>query len=255
MIYHILNGDALAEKFPDNEIDGQLIVIREAFIEGPLCVDFNEECRQKRKEFVMHSYDADPEQYENQFISQLRIMDTIRDEDEVCLWFEDDLFCLTNLWFSIAYISRRSKPMMYRIFPDKDEKHWSGFGRAHKKDLLRHYHNRQLISKEDIELSNQLWEAYVKNDRGQLRNLSFNETTAFRHLPQVIQAHLDRNPEDESTGRPQEKLITILENGTSNFYEIYEEFLKTESIYGFGDMQVLNLLREMEIDFEGEMEV
>lgn len=36
MIYNILNGDALAYSFPDAKIEGDMIVVREALIDGDL---------------------------------------------------------------------------------------------------------------------------------------------------------------------------------------------------------------------------
>jgi hypothetical protein len=36
MKFHILNGDALAAEFPIDGIPGEIIVIREAFIDGPV---------------------------------------------------------------------------------------------------------------------------------------------------------------------------------------------------------------------------
>lgn len=34
MIYNILNGDSLAYSFPDTKIEGDVIVVREALIDG-----------------------------------------------------------------------------------------------------------------------------------------------------------------------------------------------------------------------------
>src|SRR5689334_20345043 len=124
MKYHVLNGDALAENFPVNEIPGEIIVIREAFIEGPLSTDFTKEYWEKRSAFIHSSYHATPEEYEVQFLSQLPLLDSIQDEDEVFLWFEDDLFCVVNMLFVIAYVSGRSHPDFYRIFPNADNKMW-----------------------------------------------------------------------------------------------------------------------------------
>ncbi|HUR30544.1 MAG TPA: DUF1835 domain-containing protein [Saprospiraceae bacterium] len=253
MNYHILNGDAIAEKFADQEISGKIVVIRESFIEGPLTANFTEEYWDKRAAFISEAYGADKEDYEEQFLSQLTILNSITSEDEICLWFEDDLFCIMNLLFTIYYLSQKSSPAFYRIFPERDEKHWSGFGKTTKKELVHLFDSKQRISDEDIALSNQLWEALVSNDREKLKALSYSDTDCFRYLPQVIQAHLDRMPVDGSTGRPHQTLVDILNEGKTNFYEIFEEFWKKEAIYGFGDVQVYNMLREMEIEFSGDL--
>src|SRR6185503_10497629 len=101
MKYHVLNGDALAEKFPEETVRGDLIIIREAFIEGPLSTDFTKEYWDQRMAFIQSAYRATPEEYEVQFLSQLQLLDSIKDEDEVFLWFEDDLFCVVNMLFVI----------------------------------------------------------------------------------------------------------------------------------------------------------
>ena len=39
MVYNILNGDSLAYSFPDSKIEGDIIVVREALIDGELLGD------------------------------------------------------------------------------------------------------------------------------------------------------------------------------------------------------------------------
>ena len=250
MTYHILNGDGLAEKFPDKKISGQRIVIREAFIEGPLSKDFSKEFWDRRAEFISSVYDADKEDYELQFLSQLQLMDSIKPEDEICLWFEDDLFCQVNMWFSVYYISLKTQPKFFRIFPKEDNVLWSGFGRTDKEDLVKCFEDRKEFTNADIELARKLWIAYVMNDQAEMQLLSSSGSICFRFLPEVINAHLERFIDGGNTGRPQQTLIDILNTGKDNFYEIFEEFSKKDGIYGFGDLQVYNMLKEMEIEFD-----
>ncbi len=249
MKIHILNGDALVEIFPEQEIEGKIIVIREAFVEGPVSIQLDEAFWKKRGEFIHQAYGADQEDYAIQFLDQLRLLDDLVETDEVYLWFEDDLFCVVNMLFSIYYISQRGTPQLYRIFPEADHVMWKGFGNAKEKDLVEMYHQKVQLSGEEIELTKQLWEAYVSSDLERLKVLSNSDTEAFRYLPKVIQAHLERNTEDVLSGRPYQTLIDILQSGTSNFYEIYDAFWKRDAIYGFGDMQVYNMLKELEVEF------
>ena len=249
MKIHILNGDALVEKFPEHEIDGKIIVIREAFVEGPVSTQLDDAFWKKRGEFIQQAYGADQEDYAIQFLDQLRLLDEINESDEVYLWFEDDLFCVANMLFSIYYISQRGKPAMYRIFPESDTVMWKGFGNAKENDLVEMFDQKVRLSAEEIELAKQLWEAYATNDLEKLKLLSNSDTDAFRYLPKVIQAHLERNTDNPLSGRPYQTLIEILESGTGNFYEIYDAFWRRDAIYGFGDMQVYNMLKELEVEF------
>ncbi|MDQ3017058.1 MAG: DUF1835 domain-containing protein [Bacteroidota bacterium] len=251
MVYHILNGDAIAADFPSH-IDGKMIIVREAFVEGPVAVYFTDDFWEERKAYVNIHYQAEQEDYEEQFMSQLRLMDEIKPEDDVFLWFEDDLFCVVNMLFTISYITSLTSPVFHRVFPLPDEHFWKGFGGAIKSELAGCFENAIKLNSSDIELANQLWEAYCKNDREKLRALSFSHSEAFRFLNEVMEAHFERQPTDSALGRPQLTLVQLLNQGKTNFYEIYEEFWRKEAIYGFGDMQVYNMLKEMKIEFNGE---
>jgi len=250
--YHILNGDALAEKFPTREMEGKIAVIREAFIEGPVTIDFTNEYWERRKEYIHSTYGEEGD-YKKHFLSQLAIMERIKADDEVYLWFEDDLFCQANMWFAIYFILKKTQPKFFRVFPEEDKDHWNGFGRADKKELITCFEKRIEFQESDLSLSKKLWEAFVANDSKELKLLSSTSSNCFRFLKDVIEAHIGRFPADGSDGRPQQTLIEILNNGKTDFYEIFEEFAKQEGIYGFGDMQVYNMLKEMEIEFKGDI--
>lgn len=251
MRYHILNGDALFEKFPAKEISDEIIVTREAFIEGPLATEFLKEYWERRGAFIMSVYGAKNEDYETQFVSQLKRMASIKTNDKVYLWFEDDLFCQTNMWFSIYYITRFVQPQFFRIFPKEDKELWTGFGRTDKEQLIQLFNQKELFSSNEIELVNFLWEAYVHNDEENLQLLSKANSKCLRFLPELIEAHLDRIPHDDNPGRPKKVLREIMDKGKASFYEIFSAFSLREGIYGYGDLQIKNMLEEMGIEFSG----
>ena len=251
MTYHILNGDAIAAQFPD-DLEGIPVIIREAFVEGPVSTRFSDDFWDERIAFININYQAEREDYEEQFLSQLEILDQIQPTDRVYLWFEDDLFCLVNMLFVISYVSQKTQPDFYRVFPVADNQLWKGFSSADENELMSSFRSAVKLEAEDIDLANQLWEAYCKNDREKLHMLVHSHSDAFRFLPEVIHAHLQRNPADGGLGRPHLTLVEILKHGKTNFYEIYEDFWRKEAIYGFGDMQVYNMLKEMQIEFSGE---
>ncbi|MEP6794279.1 MAG: DUF1835 domain-containing protein [Saprospiraceae bacterium] len=253
MIYHILNGDVLAAKFPRAEIPGQIIVIREAFIEGPLSGEFSNDYWEKRAAFFTSTYDADEHDYAKQFLSQLKRMDQIQQDNEVYLWFEDDLFCQANMWFAVKYISSKVTAKFFRIFPIEDRIHWNGFGKAEMNELINCLNECKELESNDVALSNSIWNAYVENDEEKLKSLSLIVSKGFRFLPEVISVHLERTSKDGGYGRPQQTLIEILNQGRTNFYEICDAFWEKNAIYGFGDLQVLNMLKGMEIEFSEDM--
>jgi hypothetical protein len=52
MVYNILNGDSLAYSFPDAKIEGNIIIIREALIDGELSGDNLHDFWQSRAQYL-----------------------------------------------------------------------------------------------------------------------------------------------------------------------------------------------------------
>jgi hypothetical protein len=254
MRYHVLNGDAIADQFPVGDIEGRTLIIREAFSEGPLSLTFDKTYWKARVDYLSDAYEAQEEDYAEQFLGELKKLEEIKEGDEIFLWFEDDLFCLINMLFVIYYLPVQKNQILYRVFPVADPEHWIGFAKARKKDLLVMYHHAIRIDADEIALARQLWEAFVENDFEKLKALSFSESQVFRFLPQVIEAHIARFPLNGELGRPQQTLTQILMDGQTDFYEIFESFWKKDAIYGFGDLQIYNMLRKMEVQFTGDAE-
>lgn len=91
-----------------------------------------------------------------------------------------------------------------------------------------------------MQLGQSLWTAYKNNDLEELTNLSRKQYRAFPYLQEVITAHVDRFPKDDK-GRPERVIEDITKNISTDFHEVFREFWKRESIYGFGDTQVKSL--------------
>lgn len=88
----------------------------------------------------------------------------------------------------------------------------------------------------------QLWAALQNQDLTRLAKLALQPLQVVRHLPLLIQAYLDRFA---SPSRPLKRLSEIQAQGINDFITIYEEFKKTEAIYGFGDAQVKTMLDDI----------
>jgi hypothetical protein len=112
----------------------------------------------------------------------------ITSDDEVYLWFEDDLFCQCNMWFAADYISKKSQPQYYRVFPEADTKTWRGFGLTNKEELLNYYSAAVVLDKEDISHIQNLWNAFVHSDNPALLMLSEKMCKAIRFQKEVIKA-------------------------------------------------------------------
>ena len=96
--YHILNGDALAERFPKT-LDGEVIVFRECLMEGPLPT---ENFFEARAAYLETHYPTGSD-YRQHVQPELEKVESIQN-GTVYLWFKKDLFCQVNLWYCCSIL-------------------------------------------------------------------------------------------------------------------------------------------------------
>lgn len=230
--FNILNGDYLADQLKKTAIDGEIIICREALVTGPLQADNLEDFWKIRSGFISKEYKA--EDYFDKTFPEFEMILNIPDNSEVNLWFEDDLFCLVNLWFCLNLLPENKDLKIYRIFPKTTkENNWKGFSVSDQFDLEESLKSRVLFQQEDIQLGINLWKAYQNNDRKSLKQLSENQSDCFHFLKEVIDSYLNIKPEIF--------IKNLIENGTTDFNTLFEKFQNELGIFGFGNLQVKSI--------------
>ena len=237
--YHILNGDALKEQLY-NQLDGEVIVMRECLVDGPVKANSLKEFLQVRAEFISENYGGKPDDYHMNSSTEINKMLEIEEPAEINLWFEDDLFCQVNFWFIANLFHEQNKPNLkyFLVRPEKFDQY--GFGGLDQTALMDIYANRtELIG---LETLSKLWNAYQKNDIDQLTNTAEALSRRFPFILPAVNAHIQRLPVNGNPGRPVMSLMNIIEElDTQEFGPVFKEFCKREPIYGFGDLQVKRL--------------
>ncbi|WP_247235464.1 DUF1835 domain-containing protein [Telluribacter sp. SYSU D00476] len=244
--YHILNGDALLDKFPHAAVPGECIVARECLVVGDVSGASLEEFWESRARFISQTYGESSEGYYQRVVGEFEKMQALPAGSEVNLWFEEDLYCQVNLWFCLSLLRVKASQLnLYIVKPHtlNGQPDWRGFGPMTTEDLAAAYREREVISQHDVELLSQCWQAYKEDNRERLRELSTVHSDAFPYLQTVCEAHLDRFATGGADGRPQQVLRDIIsEKQTDDFSTIYAEFFRRAGVYGFGDTQVKQLL-------------
>ncbi len=242
MVYNILNGDALAYNFPNAKIEGEIVVVREALLDGDVSADNLPAFWQSRAKYLRIT----TTEYANTVVKEFeKILHAPEDSVFNC-WFEYDLFCQVNMWFVLSLIhslpTRKKVFAVYTAHVNKTSKNfWNGFGPASTEELKLCYAKRIAVTEADIQLGQQLWNAYKNGDLEAMTNLSRQPSAAFPYLQEVVQAHVDRFPTDGAKGRPEKVIEDITKNITTDFHQVFKEFWNRESIYGFGDTQLKSM--------------
>lgn len=240
---HVLNGDHLSSQLQEASYFQHQLVMREALLVGPVHGDTLREFWKTRTDFIKSSYGVTVEEYSQKTIREIERLQDIPEGTEICLWFEDDLFCQVNLWFILSLLADKPGLRVFRLFPSEapSENRWRGFADASPEELEQAYRTKVLFSNQGMNLGKSLWEAYRKQDWDALKNLSIRPSSCFRNLEEICQAQLDRFPTHQLLGRPEQLIQEILASGIKDFPSLFAEFSKRAGIYGFGDLQVKEL--------------
>ena len=240
--YHILNGDALKDRFPKS-IHGELIVARECLVDGDLEGSELNQFYATRAKFLNENYQVATQDYYDNTVAEFNKIGMIEDNSEINLWFEDDLFCQVNLWFIIYLLVKKEvKNKVYLIRPESHDQY--GFGGLAESELISLNRKRSVLSELD-KLKN-LWIYYQNNDLEKLILTARKLELLYPFILNAAEAHLDRVPKHKNEGRPIQSLRAIIsELGTNEFEPVFRAFCTRESIYGFGDLQVKRLVDQI----------
>ncbi|NQX76469.1 hypothetical protein [Gilvibacter sp.] len=227
---HILNGDALLERFPES-ISGDLLICRECLIDGPLQGRNPETFFANRMAYLDVSYD-DPggEFYLEAVLPQFELMMNIPEQSKVYFWFEADLFCQFNFWFCASLMDTSSGCEYYLVLPP--EPHQYGFSGLKNSELESLQQNAIPISALLMASIQELWKAARKADKKKVNTLSTMLSIAvpgLKNLPSFMQQFYE-----EHYLEVLERLIA--DPALNDFPSVFRAFMQQEPQYGFGDL-------------------
>lgn len=216
-------------------------------MDGPVAASLEQELDLFYKDRVtflsaLADEDISLERYVKEVGGLFEKIQSITDHSNLYLWFEHDLFCQVNCWFILWLIARDTSHDYHAWMVHPKEEAPYSFA-AHTTDELVHaFEHAQPVT--ELEQLGKLWPAFCNQDNQRLVTLAHALESTYPFLLPAIQAHLDRQPTDESPGRPIQTLMQIKQSSPeASFGEIFQEFSRREGIYGMGDLQVQQLLR------------
>lgn len=229
---HILNGDALLNQLSEL-FEGEKIVCRECMIEGNRHGKTPDEIFKNRAIYIQETYNVDEPEYFKGTKNELLRIQEIPKQNEINLWFEDDLFCQTNFWF-VAHLLHEYKleNPIFLVRPSHGNEY--NFGEMNESDLNDSLNSKTQITIENLNKLNKLWRAYQQNNNSEMIKIAQSLNSHFPFVGPAIYANISN-----SLRLPEKSLKQIIADlNTTEFGPIFKEFCKREAIYGFGDSQV-----------------
>ncbi len=250
---HITNGHNLTNYLNELDIKGDYLTWQEMLCEGPTTeIIDSDEFFSVRKQFLLEFYDI--EVNEEEFRSEISILNQADKFSEIVLWFEYDLFCHINLLAVISLIQQKNiKIPLYLVCSGRveGEKDLKGLSELTPAQLQMHYGNKLNINAKDVELMSSLWKTYCGKDHNLFKPIIVQKSS-FPYLSNCLKAHLHRFP-DSKTGLSglEENILAIVKK-----YEIKSRqhllgyALNYQGYYGYGDTQLERIIIKLSIFFD-----
>ena len=237
---HIHNGDIAAALARRANIPGRHIAYRETLVAGPTPTgNATPDWVEQRARFLSENYDQHLLRVRNDLLDQEQLLDDARQEDEIVLWFEHDLFCLINF---IYLLVRLGKARHLTIV-------WcaNALGTSTEEDIVKFFHSRAAAPPAMLRAAGEAWKAYTADDAIALnRFIAADNTPDFPFLRDGFLLHASRFPSTTNgLGEVERRALEGIAAGSTDFGSLFARFDANPPRFGFGDGEFLRHLRRL----------
>ncbi|MDH3697947.1 MAG: DUF1835 domain-containing protein [Flavobacteriaceae bacterium] len=248
---HITNGDSFTERLKSLNIDGDIITWREMLCEGKTESNVGSESFWKtRFEFLSKNYKVTKTWFVEKTLKEYRSLCNHKQQDQIILWFEYDLFCQINMLAVLSWLKtfRRHAEISLVCSGDEDASdRMYGLSELTDEQVFNLYEKRVSLSQNDIEYADYVWQLYCSDNPIRLENLADFDNYEFEYLSEAIQAHLRRFPSIKNgLNAIENNILSISENEKpSSKKALLGKILQNQGVYGFGDTQYQRVLGKL----------
>lgn len=248
---HITNGDILTNKLNTLKLEGDIITWREMLCEGKTETNVGSESFWKtRFEFLNKNYKISKTWFIDKTLKEYRTLCNHKQEDRIVLWFDFDLFDQINMLAVISWLKTHrpyAEISLVSSEGEEDSLDILGLGELTDGQLRKLYTNRTLLTQDDIEYADYVWQLYCSDNPIRLENLKDFDSFQFSHLSGAIEAHLMRFPTIRNGLNEVENNILRLARSAKpkTKLELLNTVLRNQGRYGFGDTQYERVITKL----------
>jgi len=242
-LLHITNGDSFTSRLQSLQFNGDVITWREMLCEGKTLSTVGSESFWKtRFEFLNKNYKVSKSWFIEKTLKEYRSLCNHKQQDQIVLWFEYDLFCQINMLAVISWLkTHRRHAEISLVCSGKVEGSDKLYGLNELNDdkLLELYENKKVLSQDDIEYADYIWQLYCSDNPIRLENQIANNDFQFEYLSDALKTHLKRFPTIKNGLNDLENHILEVAKQEKPWArkELMKELLTNQGFYGFGDTQ------------------
>jgi hypothetical protein len=216
---HITNGDSTAISLRRSGIPGVFLAWRDVLHDGPVPAGLSlRRLSDVRARFLAERGWSTYEDALEEFRARDSILERFRNEREVVLWFEHDLYDQLQLMQILDWLAgqERGKTILSVIaidsFPERDPFH--GLGELTPAQLSSLFPKRRPITPAMLTLAYEVWDAFRSPDPTVIERVLARDTLALPFLAGALKRHLQEFPSVTSgLSRTERQLLETLAAG------------------------------------------
>lgn len=249
---HVTNGDAAAERFAEAALPGRVAVWADVLHDGPVLDGLSdEEWRSVRARFLAGAGYADGEAAAR---AQLEAWDRSlaegRDEDEIVLWFEHDLFDQLLLVRHLVWFSQQDRQparlSLVCIDHHPEVPRFTGLGQLSPPQIAGLFPARSAVTEAQVELAERAWTAFTSPDPTAIERLLAADTSPLPFLAGALLRHLEEFPcAYNGLPRTEQQALAALVRGPRTGAELFLAAQRSEERVYMGDASFFARLRSL----------
>ncbi|GMN08931.1 hypothetical protein MTsPCn9_06130 [Croceitalea sp. MTPC9] len=250
-LLHITNGDSFTERLQTLPLKGDIITWREMLCEGKTLSTVGSESFWKtRFEFLNKNYKVSKSWFVEKTLKEYRSLCNHKQQDQIVLWFEYDLFCQINMLAVLSWLKTHRRHAEISLVcsgkEDESDKLYA-LNELSDEKLLALYEKRTVLTQDDIEYADYVWQLYCSDNPIRLENLTDYKNYQFEYLSEAMKVHLQRFPSIKNGLNDVENHILNLATNEKpkTKREFLGKILSNQGMYGFGDTQYERALSTM----------
>lgn len=248
---HIVNGDAVAETLQQGVVQGDILVWREVYPEGPVFREAAEPShRSVRAKYLEKAMGIPEEDFIRSSEAQELQLARFREYEDIVLWFEHDLFDQTMLSYLLHWFARQSlgQTRLHLLcigdYPGVDQ--FRGLGQLSASQLKTLSGTWHAVREDELKLGSAVWEAYTSPDPKDLQQLLREDTSALPFVKEAFGLHLSRYPStDNGLGIIEQLTLEHIDSGICSPIELFRQIGNHLHGLGMGDLQYWHVLSSM----------
>ncbi|WP_235291419.1 hypothetical protein [Portibacter lacus] len=227
-------------------ISGNIMVWREALVQGPLFYQLDSELFwEMRSQFMEEAFGSKLVEYKRKVINEFLKLKRFQGR-EIVLWFEHDLFCQINMIAMLSYLLRNKKKVKISLvcvgdYPNSERR--LGLGEISSDDYPKLFHKRTILEKSDLLLADRAWMYFCGKEIHKFESI---QSTTFEYLGEALKNALQIFVINGEHSELEKEIILALNEEGMDKRKLISKLLREHNHLGFGDLQYEYIIRNIE---------